>query len=44
MSRYSEKKGTAQCKEPNCTEPGTKLEVRDGKLDWYCQGHAATDR
>lgn len=41
MSKYSEKsRGTAQCHVEDCTEPGTKIEMRDGELNWYCETHA----
>lgn len=41
MSKYADKrKSTAECKVRDCPELGTKLEVREGQLNWYCEEHA----
>ncbi|AEN79827.1 hypothetical protein PLEIONE_243 [Mycobacterium phage Pleione] len=40
MSRYSERhQHTATCAHDGCEDPASKLEIRNGVLNWFCERH-----
>ena len=41
VTSYADKRPKAECADPRCVEPGTTLAVEGGRVDWWCQKHAA---
>lgn len=44
VSYADKRKSTAQCKVRDCEDSGTKLEIREGVLNWYCERHTTNVR